>query len=71
LLALLGNATICGVLSNPNDRYQGRLVWLAVLAAGIAISSWRQQGAPTPEPVARGRAGEDGSPQDLSISESH
>jgi len=34
LLALLGNATICGVLSNPNDRYQGRMVWLASLPPG-------------------------------------
>lgn len=30
-VALLGNAFICGALSNPNDRYQNRLIWLAVL----------------------------------------
>jgi hypothetical protein len=29
LLALLGNAFICGALSSPHDRYQARLVWLA------------------------------------------
>jgi hypothetical protein len=34
-LALLGNAAICGVVSNPNARYQARLVWLAELAVGL------------------------------------
>jgi hypothetical protein len=38
LLALLGNAFICGALSNPHDRYQSRVLWtlsfcLLVLAA--------------------------------------
>ncbi len=32
LLALLGNALICGVMSNPHDRYQSRLIWLPVFA---------------------------------------
>lgn len=32
LLALLGNAVICGVMSNPHDRYQSRLIWLPVFA---------------------------------------
>jgi hypothetical protein len=31
LIALVGNAFICGALSNPHDRYQSRIVWLAVL----------------------------------------
>ena len=39
-LALLGNAFICGALSNPHDRYQSRLVWLAPLVVGMAIISW-------------------------------
>jgi hypothetical protein len=30
--ALLGNAFICGVLSNPHDRYQSRLIWMASFA---------------------------------------
>ena len=30
--ALLGNALICGALSNPHDRYQSRLMWMPVLA---------------------------------------
>ena len=28
LLALIGNAIICGTFSNPHDRYQSRLIWL-------------------------------------------
>jgi hypothetical protein len=43
LLALLGNAFICGALSNPHDRYQSRLVWLATLVVGMAMVSWWQQ----------------------------
>lgn len=37
LVALIGNAAICGVLSNPHDRYQSRLAWLAALVAAIAV----------------------------------
>lgn len=32
LIALLGNALICGVMSNPHDRYQSRLIWLPIFA---------------------------------------
>lgn len=32
LLALLGNAFVCGALSNPHDRYQNRMVWLALMS---------------------------------------
>lgn len=32
LIALAGNAFICGALSNPHDRYQNRLVWIAPLS---------------------------------------
>jgi hypothetical protein len=39
-LSLLGNAFICGALSNPHDRYQSRLVWLAPLVVGMAAASW-------------------------------
>ncbi|HSM95619.1 MAG TPA: hypothetical protein VLT91_06230 [Rhizomicrobium sp.] len=35
LAALLGNAVICGALSNPHDRYQSRLVWLPVFALAL------------------------------------
>ena len=36
ILALLGNAFVCGALSNPHDRYQNRIVWLALFAVSIA-----------------------------------
>jgi len=42
-LALLGNALICGALSNPHDRYQSRLVWLAPLVAGMIIVDCRER----------------------------
>lgn len=41
LLALLGNAFISGALSNPHDRYQSRMVWLATLLVVAAALSWR------------------------------
>ena len=42
-LALLGNAFICGALSNPHNRYQSRLVWLATLIVGMAAVCWWQR----------------------------
>ncbi len=42
LFALLGNAFICGALSNPHDRYQSRMVWLAPLVVGMATVCWWQ-----------------------------
>jgi hypothetical protein len=58
-LALSGNAFVCGALSNPNDRYQSRIAWLAVVAIAIAISRWRQgsgsdQTGPAPDFPRRG-----------------
>jgi hypothetical protein len=38
-LALCANAAICGVFSHPVDRYQSRLVWLAVLAVAMVIAT--------------------------------
>lgn len=32
LLCLLGNAAVTGILSGPHDRYQNRVIWLALLA---------------------------------------
>jgi hypothetical protein len=37
LLALLGNAFICGALSNPHDRYQSRMMWLPTFALAFAV----------------------------------
>lgn len=34
--ALLANALVCGVFSNPHDRYGARLAWLAPLVVGLA-----------------------------------
>jgi hypothetical protein len=36
LVALIANAAICGVFSNPSDRYQNRLAWLAPFAVMVA-----------------------------------
>ncbi len=40
LVALLGNAFICGALSNPHHRYQSRLIWLAPLVVLLALSEY-------------------------------
>ena len=39
--ALLANAVICGVLSNPHDRYGARLIWLAPLTLTLVPVSLR------------------------------
>jgi hypothetical protein len=38
-LALLGNAAVCGTISNPHDRYGSRIVWIAPFV--IALTAWR------------------------------
>ncbi len=45
VLAFLGNAFICGALSNPNDRYQARIVWLAVFASVVGAARLREASA--------------------------
>jgi hypothetical protein len=42
LLALLANAAISGIFSNPVDRYQSRLVWLAPFCLATAWLSRRR-----------------------------
>lgn len=39
LVALLGNAFICGVFSGPHSRYQSRLVWLPTFVLLLQVSS--------------------------------
>jgi hypothetical protein len=39
MLALIGNAAFCGVISDPHDRYGSRMVWIAVFA--VALAAWR------------------------------
>jgi hypothetical protein len=41
LVALLGNAFICGALSNPHARYQSRIVWIVPFALVLAAGDWR------------------------------
>jgi hypothetical protein len=42
LLALLGNAVICGATSKPHHRYQARVAWLLPLMAGVAVAAIRR-----------------------------
>jgi hypothetical protein len=42
-LALFANAAVCGILSNPHDRYGARVVWLAVLVVGVAALEVRSK----------------------------
>lgn len=39
-VALLANACICGILSNPHDRYGARLAWIAPLIVLLALMQW-------------------------------
>ncbi|HEY1632245.1 MAG TPA: hypothetical protein VGF56_13090 [Rhizomicrobium sp.] len=42
-LGLWGNAAVCGALSNPHDRYQSRIVWIASFALALSASrGWRR-----------------------------
>jgi hypothetical protein len=38
-IALLANAAVCGIISNPHDRYGSRMVWIAALA--VVLAAWR------------------------------
>lgn len=49
LTALAGNAFICGALSNPHDRYQSRLVWIALLMVSMCLAAWLQQSHKKPK----------------------
>ena len=35
--ALLANAFVCGVFSNPHDRYGARLIWIAPLVVTVLL----------------------------------
>ncbi|MDI3468330.1 MAG: hypothetical protein OJF62_000393 [Pseudolabrys sp.] len=37
LLAVLGNAAVCGIVADPHDRYGARIVWLASLTVAMVI----------------------------------
>ena len=38
IVAVIGNAVVTGVLSNVEDRYQSRVIWLVPLLAGVLAS---------------------------------
>jgi len=44
-LAILANAAVCGALSNPNDRYGARMVWLATLV--VVVVPWMRRRSAT------------------------
>jgi hypothetical protein len=48
IVALLGNAFVCGALANPHDRYGARLVWLAALAVILATLTANKDRTETP-----------------------
>ena len=41
--AILANALVCGVLSNPHDRYGARLAWLPPLCVALAVMRLRHR----------------------------
>jgi hypothetical protein len=49
LLALVGNAIICGTFSNPHDRYQSRVIWLPTLVLLLAMARDSRALQPVPE----------------------
>ncbi len=54
ILALLGNAVFCGVISDPHDRYGARIVWIAVFAVALAAGA-RLRICTRPERTAQAR----------------
>jgi hypothetical protein len=47
-LALIGNALVCGIFSGPHDRYQSRIVWLAVAVLLLLVRPRRAFVLPRP-----------------------
>jgi hypothetical protein len=43
--SVLANAAVTGVLSNVEDRYQARVIWLVPLLAGVLVLTWLEQRA--------------------------
>ena len=50
-LGIMGNAFVCGSLSNPHDRYQNRVVWLALFTATIGAVRLDQRFAGRGKPL--------------------
>jgi hypothetical protein len=51
IIALYANAAVCGIFSNPHDRYGARLVWIASLT--VMIAALRALGGPRAAPAPR------------------
>lgn len=49
VVAILGNAFVCGALSNPNHRYQARIAWTGLVATGIGAAALRRRREDAPE----------------------
>jgi hypothetical protein len=45
-VALMINAFVCGVLSDPHHRYQARLIWLLPAAAVLNVAALRRTASP-------------------------
>jgi Ca2+/Na+ antiporter len=45
LVALIGNAAICGIISGPHDRYQSRLIWIVPFAILLAAARSHESGS--------------------------
>jgi hypothetical protein len=43
VFVVFANAFVTGVLSGVYERYQGRVVWLVPLLAGLLVSAWWQR----------------------------
>ncbi len=41
---IVANAAVTGILSNVEDRYQGRVIWMIPLLAGLAVAAWLRRG---------------------------
>ncbi len=46
VFVVVANAAVTGVLSNVEDRYQARVIWLVPLLAGVFVLTWLD--SPTP-----------------------
>jgi hypothetical protein len=58
LICILANGFVTGALSGPHDRYESRVVWLAVLAPAIAVTALgRREPAAPAAPVSGGWPG--------------
>jgi hypothetical protein len=54
--ALIANAGVCGILSNPHDRYGARLAWIAPLIVVLAVCRLRERASERESKPAAARA---------------